>query len=540
MKSDIVVGRFTGSQEFLTVDGPIILTKALKGQKPADHPFQDAVELEQFAVVTGVLDDGVLYDTVIMELLPSITSELLQRYLDAGHIDRKDLEERVLAILEDVIGPPEPDPGPTDVVPSSPKPLVAVVVGHRRSSPGAKNASLNVSEWDYNDDVAKRVKSKVKMADVEVVYQEDVSDGHLRFPAKLNDLDPDFIVSLHCNFTAGASGTETLYHHQSRNGERLASMLQDAVLKSLGLRDRGIKPVSGGRGWHLLANTKAPAVIVEPFYMSSDREMKLGLERKEELAAAYASAIDDYAVSISTVRPTDSLMTEVERSHPADQVAGMTFVFQDLSKEQFLDRNQESLELLIEETNQWRDTQNDGSELIKLTPEDVWTVFYAEMGLNRQGKVNPLHIHSEGERGMLPLPDRIRFWIGEDAPTWNRPMPLIENLRAFSRYLATLKNRVVRVDKDRELYRSLFEHPGISANPERGARLLASVVHGYFYSGAYRPVGPVPYEKILEGLANDTPVPTIMAKTNYRWANTDILENREKNIRRASSLLADT
>lgn len=540
MKSDIVVGRFTGSQEFLTADGSITLTRAIKGERPEDHPFQEAVELDQFAVLTGVLDDGVLYDALIIELLPAITSQLLQRYLDAGHIDRKDLETRVLEILEEVVGPPEPEPEPTDVVPSSPRPLVALVVGHRKSSQGAKSERYKVTEWGYNSDIAKRVAEKVKMADVEIVFRDDVSDGLTKLPAKLNVLDPDFIVSLHCNFTNGASGTEMLYHHRSRNGERLASLIQNEVLKALGLRDRGLKPLSGGRGWTLIANTKAPAVIAEPFFMSNDREMKLGMDRKDELATAYASAIDDYAISISTVRPTESLTTEIERSHPADEVAGIHFVYEDLTKAQFFSQNKKALASLITETNQWRDAKNDGLDLLKLTLEEVWVVFYAEMGLNRRGRVDPFHIHSEGERGLLPLPDKIRFWIGDEAPVWNQPMPLIENLRAFTRYLATLKNRVVRTDKNRELYRSLFEYPGIKGNGEREARTLASVVHGYFYSGAYRPVGPVPYEQILGDIAADTPIPEIMAATDYRWARTKILDNREKNVQRALALLKDS
>ncbi len=541
MKSDIIVGRFTGSQEFLTADGSIVLTKALPGQTPGDHPFQDAVEMEQYAVLTGILQDGVLYDAVVMEVLPTIASELLQRYLDAGHIDRKDLEKRVLAILEDVIGPAEPEPEPEDVVPSFPRPLVALVVGHRKSSQGAESKTFNITEWVYNDDMAKRVKERVKLAEVAVVYRDDAGNGYTRLPAKINGLDPDFIVSLHCNFTVGASGTEMLHHHQSRNSERLASMLQNEVLKALGLRDRGLRPRSSGRGWHLLSNTKAPAVIVEPFFMSNDREMKLGLERKDELAAAYAAAIDDYAASVSTVRLTEALTTEVERSHPSEEVGGMRFLYRDMSKEQFFEANDGSLEALIEESNQWRDAKNDDdADLLPLTKEEVWVVFYTEMGLDRRGKIDPLHIHSEGERGLLPLPDKIRFWIGEEAPTWNKPMPLVENLRAFTRYLATLKNRVVKTDAGHKLYRALFEHSGIQGNPVREARMLASVVHGYFYRGAYRPVGPVPYEKILEGLEADKPIPEVMEATNYRWAGTDILKNREKNIRRALDLLADT
>lgn len=47
-------------------------------------------------------------------------------------------------------------------------------------------------------------------------------------------------------------------------------------------------------------------------------------------------------------------------------------------------------------------------------------LLYCESGLKRSGHVDPDHRHSEGERGLLPLPENVRFWNGSDAPAWKQ------------------------------------------------------------------------------------------------------------------------
>ena len=113
----------------------------------------------------------------------------------------------------------------------------------------------------------------------------------------INSLDPHFVVSLHCNaYNGQASGTEVLYYHKSKIGEGIAKILQNHLLKFLGLRDRGIQPkTSEDRGGHLLRYTRAPCVIAEPFFIDNDQDLAKATENLEGLAAAYARAIDEMA-----------------------------------------------------------------------------------------------------------------------------------------------------------------------------------------------------------------------------------------------------
>lgn len=169
---------------------------------------------------------------------------------------------------------------------------VALVVGHRKGSPGAVNKSTGISEFSFNKDLAEFIKAAVQFADVEVVYR----DSYQGLPGKVNELKPDFIISFHCNaFNTRASGTETLYHHNSVEGKRLAELLQGRIVACLGLPDREIKPRGvEDRGGYLLKNTNAPCVIVEPFFIDNNADFERVNRSMDELALAFIESIRDY------------------------------------------------------------------------------------------------------------------------------------------------------------------------------------------------------------------------------------------------------
>ena len=114
----------------------------------------------------------------------------------------------------------------------------------------------------------------------------------------------DFILSFHLNSgLATSTGTETLYWHTSTKGKKLAGLVQENLVKVLGLANRGIKirrkPVDKAdelnqRGWTMFRDTKVPYVMLESFFISNDKDLKIGTERKAELAKAVVSAIKEY------------------------------------------------------------------------------------------------------------------------------------------------------------------------------------------------------------------------------------------------------
>ena len=112
----------------------------------------------------------------------------------------------------------------------------------------------------------------------------------------LNKIGYDVIISLHCNAYNGyANGTEVLYWNTSKKGQVLAQALQENIVNTLGLTDRGLKPIKNGdRGAYLLRETDAPCVIIEPFFIDNENDFKVGKEKKDEYAVAIVEAINKY------------------------------------------------------------------------------------------------------------------------------------------------------------------------------------------------------------------------------------------------------
>jgi len=169
----------------------------------------------------------------------------------------------------------------------------ALVIGHKKASPGASNKNAGLTEFDFNEGLAFEIEKAVRDVDVQRVYRRTYST----LPTDINDLKPDFIISLHCNaFNESASGTETLYYHRSKKSKRIAEILNDNFVKALGLKDRGIKSKSSeDRGGSLLKNTNAPCVIVEPFFIDNDSDLKTVQDNRAALVKAYADSISEIA-----------------------------------------------------------------------------------------------------------------------------------------------------------------------------------------------------------------------------------------------------
>lgn len=213
------------------------------------------------------------------------------------------------------------------------------------------------------------------------------------------------------------------------------------------------------------------------------------------------------------------------------------YVWRNLSKEAFLQRNRQQLRREINAVNAVLGASY-APDVIHVTEADVWVLTYIEAGLT-QGRVDPEFEHSEGERGMLPLPRNVRYWNGPSAPRWDRPMPLQQNLHHFFLYLGQLMNKVVRTTPRFTLYRDLFRWDSIKGDPQKQVQLLAGVVHGYFVSTNFTD-GRVPFDEILNRFAAGLGPDAVMAGTRYKHAGTSILTNRARNIASALRLLGQS
>lgn len=172
----------------------------------------------------------------------------------------------------------------------------ALVIGHKKASPGAYNQSRKLSEFSFNDKLAQAIEDKVDQVEIQRIYRRT----YQTLPADINEYNPNFIISLHCNaYNQQASGTEVLYYHKSSVGKKIASILQEQLVSALGLTDRGIKSRTGeDRGGYLLKSTRAPCLISEPFFIDNDSDLEMVDKHYADLVNAYTTAITEIALSL--------------------------------------------------------------------------------------------------------------------------------------------------------------------------------------------------------------------------------------------------
>jgi N-acetylmuramoyl-L-alanine amidase len=285
---DYIFGDLKSNGYLKTESGEILLTKIPMqiARSPESATLEiDAGDVDKMAVVRGHLTSGVLYSARIVEIFSSLVSKLVKKLLKKGAVSPKELQDQLSEITSEEIESEEP------------KKLCALVIGHKKSSPGAMNAKEKLNEFDFNEDLALRIEKKVKKSEIQRVYRRTYKE----LPDDINTLGPKFIVSLHCNaFNKKASGTEVLYYHKSESGKKIAQILLNHLVKYLKLPDRGIKSrTSEDRGGYFLRYTKAPCIIAEPFFIDNDKDLERAKENMNELAKTYADAIDEISEGIA-------------------------------------------------------------------------------------------------------------------------------------------------------------------------------------------------------------------------------------------------
>ncbi len=294
---DTLFGRFSGQSKLEQQDQLILLTPDQDTGVPQDEltDLLPVLELEgAFGVVKGRLKGSVLFEASLVEVIPPILSQVIERMLDEGDLDAVALLPKVEQAIDDLVREPEPAVPGADI-------RCALVVGHRPGAKGAFSRDKKVSEFDFNLALAKEIQKQVQRAKVEIVLRDDDSKGYSRLPGQINERQPHFIVSLHCNAVDNerVSGTETLYFTSSKKGHRLALTVQRHLVAALDLRNRHTKPrTETQRGGTLLKHTVAPCVIAEPFFISNESDLGLATARRDALVAAYAAAIDEAADSL--------------------------------------------------------------------------------------------------------------------------------------------------------------------------------------------------------------------------------------------------
>ena len=158
--------------------------------------------------------------------------------------------------------------------------------------------SKETREWTLNSRIANYIEEYLKEYEgYEVLRLDDKDDGKTDIPlatrtTKANSWGADFYLSVHHNagLNGGSGGGITIFTHPNAKGAAVEwrNELYDSLIKHTGLKGNRASP-KGTYNFHVLRETKMPAVLVELGFMDSKTDVPIIL--KDDHARACAKAI---------------------------------------------------------------------------------------------------------------------------------------------------------------------------------------------------------------------------------------------------------
>ena len=149
---------------------------------------------------------------------------------------------------------------------------IFINAGHGGSDPGAVSKNGNKEADIVREVCSILVKKLIKQGYNVEYFQQEKSFTEVSIVE--NTSNSDLFISIHCNSAANenANGVEVLYYPTSVKGKKCAQQVQDELVNTTKLRDRGIKARSD---LHVLKRTKAIAILVELAFLSNEHEEML-------------------------------------------------------------------------------------------------------------------------------------------------------------------------------------------------------------------------------------------------------------------------
>lgn len=401
----------------------------------------------------------------------------------------------------------------------------AIVVGHNSVAKGARGKSpIGEHEFTYNDRIADEIVRLARGPLTAKKFHRQKTSSYSReidtVYAQVDEYDADVSIELHFNAaSAMATGTETLSSGSS-GSLALAKSVQESMLATLGLRDRGVKILSrGDRGGRSLHAGRPPAILVEPFFGSNSSDCrKAGNLGETDIAEMYLSGLRAYADLAEVAEPAAS-------AHVASGafLADVDIVHSGLTKEAFFQRNRAAIKEIIKAINKKIQAEEHGEEINALTLQDAYALMNAQIAI-KNGKVSTRHAHAEGNRGLLPLPANLGFWNGLQSANLGTNVSPERNVKEYLLYLANLKNK----DNGRtfwggSLYRDLFTQAGITGSAKKQMAVLAAIVHGYLDTDNFNlglPYGEIS-RRVVAAEKDPEPLLGLLAELGYKDIDKD-------------------
>ena len=187
--------------------------------------------------------------------------------------------------------------------------LLILDAGHSFDTKGKNNIKENFYEWEFNNDMQYKIKSRCEDHNIKVFLTNPnpstVSDILLTTRASLaneywlkNSKPKSIFISIHANAfgNSSARGTET-YHasNASKTSKDFAKVLNDNIVKAMknidtNAKDRGVK----SENFTVIYKASMPSVLVEYGFYSNLEDLKILKNNKDELVEATVKAICNY------------------------------------------------------------------------------------------------------------------------------------------------------------------------------------------------------------------------------------------------------
>lgn len=161
--------------------------------------------------------------------------------------------------------------------------------------PGACNEYLDLRENEIALAVGELVEKYLQNAGCEVRLLQSESLSGICEAA--NEWGADIFVSIHCNASINetAHGTETFTYSNDEDGHLLAECINNQLVKSLDLNDRGVKDSDR---LFVLKHTDMTAVLVELAFISNTSDALLLRDQQDDFASAVARGVTDYLCGV--------------------------------------------------------------------------------------------------------------------------------------------------------------------------------------------------------------------------------------------------
>ena len=187
--------------------------------------------------------------------------------------------------------------------------LLILDAGHAKDTKGKNNLKENFYEWEFNNDMQYKIKSRCEDLGITVFLTNPnpstVSDIALSTRASLaNDYwlrkskPKSMFISLHANAFSSdtARGTETyIAKNASTTSKNFAKVLNDNIVSTMrkidsSAKDRGVKT----ENFTVIYKAAMPSVLVEYGFYTNLNDLKILKNNRNELVEATVKAICDY------------------------------------------------------------------------------------------------------------------------------------------------------------------------------------------------------------------------------------------------------